>query len=62
MPYALVDGLCRVDIMQRSNGRLVVNEFESLEATYGSNGSPNTEHALDVKLVAYYASILNDLL
>ena len=31
-PEADLDGTVRVDIMQRSNGLTVVNEFESLEA------------------------------
>jgi hypothetical protein len=33
-PQAIVDGLFRVDIMQTSDGRLIVNEFESFEADY----------------------------
>ena len=34
---AIVDGLVRVDVMCYK-GRMVVNEFESLEACYGTNG------------------------
>ena len=33
LPYAIADGLFRVDIMMYKD-RLVVNEFESFEATY----------------------------
>jgi hypothetical protein len=33
-PHAILDGLVRVDIFQLEDGRLVVNEFESLEACF----------------------------
>jgi hypothetical protein len=33
-PYAILDGLFRVDVMQTKDGEYVVNEFESLEAAY----------------------------
>jgi hypothetical protein len=33
-PSLLSNFMLRVDIMQRSDGRLVVNEFESLEAAF----------------------------
>ena len=33
LPYTIADGLFRVDIMMYKD-RLVVNEFESFEATY----------------------------
>ena len=33
-PYAIADGLVRVDIFENQAGKLVVNEFESLEAGY----------------------------
>jgi hypothetical protein len=33
-PFAITDGLFRIDVMQMRSGRLVVNEFESLEANY----------------------------
>ena len=35
-PYAITDGLFRVDIFQTIAGRMVVNEFESLDAGYVS--------------------------
>ena len=33
-PYAILDGLFRVDVMQTKDKEYVVNEFESLEAAY----------------------------
>jgi hypothetical protein len=33
-PYAILDGLVRVDIFENQNNRLLVNEFESLEAMF----------------------------
>ena len=36
VPNAVVDGLVRVDVFESLNGRLVVNEFESLEARFNS--------------------------
>ena len=36
-PYAITDGLFRVDMFQNAQGKLVVNEFESLEANYSSS-------------------------
>ena len=35
-PYAITDGLFRVDIFQTIAGQMVVNEFESLDAGYVS--------------------------
>jgi len=35
-PYAITDGLLRVDIFQDAKGQMVVNEFESLDANYSS--------------------------
>jgi hypothetical protein len=35
-PYAITDGLFRVDIFQNIAGQMVVNEFESLDAGYVS--------------------------
>ena len=36
-PGSFTESLLRVDIFQRRDGRLVVNEFENLEASYTSN-------------------------
>ena len=33
-PFAITDGLFRVDIFQTLSGKMVVNEFESLDAAY----------------------------
>lgn len=36
-PFAILDGLVRVDIFRNKAGQLVVNEFESLEADFAHN-------------------------
>ena len=36
VPFAITDGLFRIDIFQTASGQMVVNEFESLEAAYES--------------------------
>jgi hypothetical protein len=43
VPYAITDGLFRVDIFQTISGQLVVNEFESLEADFGCKASGSTD-------------------
>ena len=64
-PGVDTDGLLRVNIMQTSKGRLIVNEFESLEAMYASNDMQLT-HAVESKLEAYWTnvieSVMNELL
>ena len=37
IPGLISRGMLRVDIMQRSNGCLIVNEFESFEAVFQSS-------------------------
>jgi hypothetical protein len=37
-PGAITDGLFRVDVLQNNDGKMVVNEFESLEASYFTTG------------------------
>lgn len=37
-PGAITDGLFRVDVMQNNDGKMVVNELESLEASYFTTG------------------------
>jgi hypothetical protein len=37
IPGLISHGMLRVDIMQRSDGSLIVNEFESFEAAYQSS-------------------------
>ena len=36
IPFAITDGLFRIDIFQTASGKMVVNEFESLDASYDS--------------------------
>jgi hypothetical protein len=36
IPFAITDGLFRIDIFQTASGKMVVNEFESLDASYES--------------------------
>ena len=60
VPHALVDGIFRVDIMRRQNGQWVVNELESLEATYTAPGDRNSTFL--AKLTKYYFDKINDLL
>jgi hypothetical protein len=42
-PFAITDGLFRVDIFQTAAGKMVVNEFESLDAEYQSSVSGRAE-------------------
>jgi hypothetical protein len=42
-PFAITDGLFRVDIFQTAAGKMVVNEFESLDAEYQSSISGRAE-------------------
>jgi hypothetical protein len=42
-PFAITDGLFRVDIFQTIAGNMVVNEFESLDAEYQSAISGTNE-------------------
>ena len=36
IPFAITDGLFRIDIFQTASGQMVVNEFESLDTSYES--------------------------
>lgn len=49
-PETISDCILRVDIFQRSDGRLVVNEFESLEARFHS-----TDHAEETFAISWLA-------
>jgi hypothetical protein len=54
-------GLIRVDVMQRANGKMVVNEFESLEACWeGSSDVVNFRVATNLQ--NYWCTKLNDIL
>jgi hypothetical protein len=59
-PQLLNDGLFRVDIMVRSDGEMVVNEFESLEGTYSTDNAIANE-TLRVKLISYWKNVLENL-
>ena len=63
-PWMIVDGLMRVDVFEAQDGRLVVNEFESLEAQYEAykielNGEmiKNLENYWLTKLIFYLESL-----
>jgi len=56
----LCDGITRVDLFCTSQGRLVVNEFESLDANYNSNETNTCQ--LATKTTQYYRKILSKLL
>lgn len=54
---ALVGFLLRVDIMQLSNGKMVVNEFESFEAVFASSSECET-----CRVQQYLDDFWNDML
>jgi hypothetical protein len=57
----LHDGLCRIDFFADSNGTLVVNEYENLDATYtklGGTSEANTKSFLR----SYYFNKINNLI
>jgi hypothetical protein len=60
-PAAILDGLVRVDIFRTSSNppRLVVNEFESLEARYNSTIGTN-ESDMDTDLTGYWFVKIRD--
>ena len=57
----LCDGLIRVDIMCTNDGRLIVNEIESLEASYNSKNF-NNNLQLTNKLVQYWINQISELI
>lgn len=57
----LHDGLSRVDFFADSNGSLVVNEFENLDATYTKLGS-NSESTTRAFLRLYYSNKIAQLI
>ena len=61
-PNALVDSLMRVDIFQTMAGKLVVNEFESLEADHHSPFGDGDKLEVDDNVRNYYESILISIL
>jgi hypothetical protein len=60
-PCALLDGLTRVEIFQKPDSTLVVNEFESLEADFETSkvAEPNTYTVLN-HLEDYWFSVVRD--
>jgi len=56
VPFAITDGLFRVDIFQNRQGKLVVNEFESLDANY--DGGANCESVTKTFLHAYWTKVI----
>ena len=60
VPEAIVEGLIRVDIFKRKDGKLVVNEFESFEADHhpGRYYKEEMKYAVDTKLEYLYLRIL----
>lgn len=48
-PFAILDGIVRVDIFQTISGNYVVNEFETLEARIFSAGSGGHDRELSVR-------------
>lgn len=63
-PYSILDGLVRVDIMQRNDGSYSVNEFESLEARTFSAGVGGADREIIVsgRLMEYWKIVLTKLL
>ena len=57
----LHDGLCRVDFFADSNGTLVVNENENLDATYTKLGS-TSESNTRAFLRSYYVNNIGNLI
>lgn len=42
-PGTIADGMVRVDIMERNDGQMIVNEFEGFEAGFGLNGTTDAK-------------------
>jgi hypothetical protein len=62
IPATIIDGLTRVDIMVTDNGRPIVNEFESLEATFYSNSTNNNDELITQNfLQEYWLKKLKDI-
>lgn len=60
-PYAITDGLFRVDVFQTKLGKLVVNEFESLDASYYSTERGDSSFVVTNFLRQYWLSKLIDI-
>jgi len=56
---AIIDGIVRVDIFRNSNGSLVVNELESLEAAiYGGYAGTNLESKVISTMTTFFETEL----
>ena len=51
-PAAIVNGMVRVDIFRRKDGKFVVNEFESFEADFYPGGSSTNADILKCNLIS----------
>jgi hypothetical protein len=60
-PNALVDSIMRVDVFQTMTGKLVVNEFESLEADHHCNSGLD-KIAVDDEVRLYYEMVLRSII
>lgn len=57
-PNAITDFIVRVDIFQRQNGQMVVNEFESLEAGIGTGSNDiKFESRLKTSMKLYWKTV-----
>lgn len=59
-PFAITDGLFRVDIFQDATGHMVVNEFESLDASYSA--STQLQMATQSFLIKYWENKIEEFL
>ena len=57
---ALTDCIFRVDVFENNSKQLVVNEFESLEASRPSRDSDDTTYATD-SIKKYFINVLTNL-
>jgi len=58
----LSDGMVRVDLFADSQGQLIVNEFENLDASYFFSGRGNFEFKTRTFLRDYYKNKFSDLI
>jgi hypothetical protein len=58
LPYVISDGLFRVDIFKTADGRLVVNEFESLDANF--DGAERYEIVTYNFLSSYWSNLMHE--